>query len=431
MALKASVTQGTPRVDGERPRPARAAAFSALRSRDFRVFWCASLVSHTAVSMQHFVIGWFVVELAVGEGAPERASLYAGAVGLAYSVPALVLGIFAGVVVDRVDRRRILLMEQGVTLSCGVGMAALAVTGVASLGWVLVLGGVIAAAECFGRLARQAILPGLAGPPQLTSAVALNGSALGFSVIAGPALGGLLIGPLGVGGVLFVGAAAMAVALWFSALIPPQRTAQTGRPPGMAESIRSGLAFVRDKAFVRWQLLMLLAVTIFAWPLRDLLPAYASEVLDKGAVELSWLAAAMGVGGLVATVVAPLVGARRGRGRIFVACSLGSGFVLVLFGVQRSLVPAIVLVAVVSFLMVAAAVLCTMITQLTTPDPLLGRVIGVQLLVIELGIAIGSLFLGAAGSDIGVGAAMTIAGVLLTLVALLVFARSPQLRAVP
>jgi predicted MFS family arabinose efflux permease len=105
--------------------------------------------------------------------------------------------------------------------------------------------------------------------------------------------------------------------------------------------------------------------------------------------------------------------------------------VLVLFGAQRSLVPAFALVAVVAFMMVAAAVLCSMITQLTTPDPLLGRVIGVQLFVVELGIAVGTLLLGAAGSVIGVGTAMTIAGVLLTLAAVLVFARAPQLRAVP
>jgi len=411
--------------------PARAATFSALGARDFRVFWYGSLVSSIGMTMQHFALGWFVVELAVRDGAPERASLYAGVVGLSYSVPALLLGIIAGVVVDRGDRRRILLLEQCVELLCAAGMAALTVTGAADLGWVLVVGGITSVAGCFGRLARQAILPGLTGPARLMSAVGLNSSAIGFSAIAGPAIGGLLIGPLGVGGVLLVDAAASVVALWCLALVPPQRAADTGPQSGLVASIRPGLAFVRDRAFVRWQLFLLLAVTMFANPIRELLPAYVSDVLHKGAVELSWLAAAIGIGGLVATVVAAVVGARRGRGRVFVASSLGSGLVLVLFGAQRSLVPAIVLVAVVAFLMVSAAVLCTMITQLTTPDPLLGRVVGVHHFVVEIGIAAGTLLVGAVGSLVGVGTAMTAAGVLLTMAALLVFARAPQLRSIP
>jgi MFS family permease len=432
MAFEGSETRGTssrvPTVSVDDR--ARASTFSALGSRDFRVFWYACLVSSTSISMQHFAVGWFVVELAVRAGAPARASLYLGLVGLSYSVPALVLGLIAGVVVDRVDRRTILLVEQSVGLLSGAGIAALTITGDANLGWVLVYGVITAVTGCFGRLARQAILLGLAGPDRLMSAVGLNSSALGFSVIAGPAIGGLLIGPLGVGGVLLVNAAACVVALCFLALVPAQRTAESGPRVGMVASIRSGPAFVRDNAFVRWQLFLLLAVTMFANPLRELLPAYVSDVLHRGAVELSWLAAAIGIGGLVATVVAPLVGARRGRGRVFVASSLGSGLVLALFGAQRSLVPAFVLVAVVAFMMVAAAVLCSMITQLTTPDPLLGRVIGVQLFVVEFGIAVGTLLLGAAGSFIGVGAAMTIAGVLLTLAAVLGFARSPRLRAI-
>jgi len=395
------------------------------------VFWCGSLVSGIGVTMQHFAVGWFAVELAVRDGAPERASLYVGVVGLSYSVPALVLGLVAGVVVDRVDRRRILLMEQSVALLCAAGMAALTLTGAATLGWVLVSGGVSSVAGCFGRLARQAILPGLTGRARLMSAVGLNSSAIGFAAIAGPAIGGLLIGPLGVGGVLLVHAAMCVVALWCLALVPPQRTAETGPRLGMAASIRPGLAFVRDRPFVRWQLFLLLAVTMFANPVRELLPAYVSGVLHRGAVELSWLAAAIGIGGLVATVVATVVGARRGRGRVFVASSLGSGLALVLFGAQRSLAPAFVLVAAVAFLMVAAAVLCTMITQLTTPDLLLGRVVGVQHFVVEVGIAAGTLLLGAAGSVVGVGTAMTAAGVLLTLAAVLAFVRAPQLRAIP
>jgi predicted MFS family arabinose efflux permease len=195
-------------------------------------------------------------------------------------------------------------------------------------------------------------------------------------------------------------------------------------------SIRAGLVFIRDKPFVRWQLLLLLAVTMLAYPLQSLLPAYASEALEGGASTFAWLSTAVGIGGIFA-LVAPVVGARRGRGRIFVASSLGSGVALALFGAQQNLVPAVVLVAILACLMMSAAVLCGMIAQLTTPDALLGRVLGAQLLVVDFAIAVGTVLFGAAGSILGVGTAMTIAGVLLVLAAGFVFLRAPELRAVP
>jgi predicted MFS family arabinose efflux permease len=417
----------------EDPGRTHVSMFNALGRRDFRVFWYGSLVFQTAVSLQFFAVLWFVTQLAEQEGVPRRASLYLGVVGLAFSVPSLILGIFAGAVIDRVDRRKVVLMEQGVLLLAGAGMAVLVMSGKANLGWVLVYAVVSGVMGCFGRVARPAILPSLAGSARLTSAVVLNSSTLRVSMIVGPMIGGVLIGPLGVavGDVLLIGASACMVSLWFFALIPPQRAVQSGPHPGMMASIRAGLVFIRDVDFVRWQLLLLLAVTLLANPLRDLLPAYATQVLDRGAGAYAWLSAAVGVGGLLATLIVPVVGARRGRGRIFVVSSLGTGLVLVLFGLQRSLAPACALVAAITFLMMGAAVLCTMITQLTTPDALLGRVLGAQLLVVDFAVAVGTLLLGTVGSIIGVGAAMTLAGALLTLAAVLVFVRAPQLRAVP
>lgn len=433
--LEASETAGTPLADLEVLGPVHEPTFGALRSPDFRVFWYGALVYQIALSTQFFAIGLFVLRLARAEHVQGRPALYAGVLGLAISLPSLLLGIFAGVVMDRVDRRKILLWEQSVALLCGAGIAALVVSGAANFGWVLIWAVITGAMGCFGRIARHAILPGLVGPVLLTSAVVLNSSTFRLSFIVGPAIGGFLIGPLGVslGGILIISASVYVVSLLLFLRVPPQRTPEAGESgdrPGMGASIRAGLVFMREKAFVRWQLLLLLAVTMLANPLRDLLIPYASEVLHKGDSGAAKLGVAYGIGGVVA-LVAPLVGARLGRGRVFVLSCLGTGSALVLFGVQRSLVPAFILVLIVTLLMMSGMVLCTMITQLTTPDGLLGRVLGAQLLVVDFAIAVGTLLLGGVGSVIGIDVAMTISGVLLTLVAVLVFTRAPVLRAIP
>src|SRR5262249_13986692 len=145
------------------------------------------------------------------------------------------------------------------------------------------------------------------------------------------------------------------------AFIPAQRIVRDAGPRlSMPGAIRAGLAYVRETPFVRWQMFLLAAVTLLGGPLSQLLPAW---VVDRqmGAVELSWLLAADGAGGLLATLVAPLLGSRRGFGLVFVTTSLGAGVAMVLFGVQHHTLTAFVLIVVIGLMMVVAATLCMMI----------------------------------------------------------------------
>jgi MFS family permease len=410
--------------------PRRVLLFGALRCRDFRVFWTGFLVSMTGNWMQLFALGWLVVELAVRHGTPERAALYLGLVGFARLVPSLAVGLVAGAVADRVDRRTVLVVEESCALMVAIVLAALTLTDAITLGWVIGLSAVGAVTGTFENLTRSAILPGLVEPEHLVSAVALNGMAVNLSVMLGPLLGGLLIGPLGIGGLLLLNAASFLASLLSLALISAQPIRREAGPRiSMLGDIRAGLAYVRETMFVRWQLFLLAAVTLLGYPLSQLLPAWVND-LHMGAVELSWLAAAEGAGGLLATLVAPLLGSRGGYGLTFVMASLGAGICLVLFGVQHHALTAVVLIVVVGFLMVVAATLCMMITQLTTPDALRGRVISVQALIVNAGIPGGTLLVGAFGSLVGVGAAVSAAGALLVLASAVVLARAPVLRAI-
>jgi predicted MFS family arabinose efflux permease len=410
--------------------PGRVRLFSALGCRDFRVFWTGFLVSMTGSWMQLFALGWLVVELAVSEGTPERAALYLGLVGFARLVPSLAVGLVAGAVADRADRRMVLVVEESCALVVAIVLAVLTLTDVITLGWVIILSAVGAVTGTFENLTRNAFLPALVGPDQLVSAVAMNSTAVNLSVMLGPLLGGVLIGALGIGGLLLLNATSFLAALLSLALIPAQRSDQDAGPRlSMFGSIRAGLAYVRGTPFVRWQLFLLAAVTLLGYPLSQLLPAWVND-LHMGAIELSWLAGAEGAGGLLATLVAPLLGARGGYGRVFVTASLCAGVCMVLFGVQHHLVAALMLIVVVAFMMVVAGTLCMMITQLTTPDQLRGRVISVQALIVNAGIPGGTLLLGAWGSVVGVGAAASAAGAVLSLTSVVVFLRAPTLRAI-
>jgi MFS family permease len=410
--------------------PRRVLLFGALRDRDYRIFWTGFLVSMTGNWMQMFALGWLVVQLAVRAGTPERAPVYLGLVAFARLIPSLAVGLVAGAVADRVDRRTVLVVEETCALMVAVVLAALTTAEVITLGWVIGLSAVSAVTGTFENLTRNAFLPALVEPEHLVSAVAMNSMAVNLSVMLGPLLGGVLIAPLGIGGLLFLNAASFLASLLSLALIPGQRIVRDPGPrDSMVGSIRAGLAYVRRTPFVRWQMFLLAAVTLLGYPLSQLLPAWVNE-LHLGVAELSWLAAAEGSGGLLATLVAPLLGSRGGYGFVFVMASLGAGVCLVLFGVQQHELSALVLIVVLAFLMVVAATLCMMITQLTTPDQLRGRVISVQALIVNAGIPGGALLVGVFGSLVGVGAAVSAAGALLVLASAVVLARAPVLRAI-
>jgi len=406
----------------------RVTAFSALRRRDFRTFWIGFLASMSGSWMQVFAVGWLVVQLAERDGVPERAALYLGLVAFSRVVPGLMVGLVAGAVVDRTDRRAVLVVEEACSLAVAVVLAALTLSGAINVGWVILLSAIGATATSFEVLTRQAILPGLAGPDLLVSAVGLNGAAVNLSALLGPLIGGLLLGPLGIGGLMLVNASTYLVALVALALIPAQPSPATGPSPGMLASIGEGLGYVRETPFVRWQLLLFTTGVLLGTPFQELMPAFVRNTLHAGSLELSWLAAAASAGGLAATLVAASPRAVRRRGRAFILSSFAAGMVLFAFGSQRSLALSLALMVAVGFTNVSAAVLSMMVTQLTTPAHLSARVISVQVLIVNAGNPLGALMLGALGTAIGINVALAAGGAVLALVSVFVLARAPALR---
>src|SRR5204862_356356 len=119
-------------------RALHAPALGALRHKGFRLLWIGSVFSNIAWWMQTFGLGWLAVELAIRDGVPERAPLYIGLVGLARALPAITFSLVAGAIVDRSDRRRVLLRTQSAAMLIVATLATLAVLGLATIGIVMV-----------------------------------------------------------------------------------------------------------------------------------------------------------------------------------------------------------------------------------------------------------------------------------------------------
>jgi MFS family permease len=406
----------------ERSAPPRG-AFAALAHRNFRVFYVGQLLSLCGTWMQSTAQGWLVLEL-------TNSPLLLGVVTAAGSLPSLVLTLWAGVVADRADKRRIILWADVV-----MGLQSLALAVLTHAGWItypvlLLLVLVLGTANAFEVPTRQSFFVDLVGKEDLPNAIALNSSAFNGTRIVGPALAGWLIGVAGVAACFYANAVSflfVVVGLLMMRLPahrPPERTTSA------ADDLREGLAFIRGDRLVRTLVWLVAAMSITAFPFAMLLPVFARDVLGAGAAGLGYLLAASGMGALLGGVALAAGGGRVPRGRLMVGSIVAFCLFLIGFALARSLVPALLLLAGAGFTMILNNATLNALLQSLVPNRLRGRVMSVYVFMFLGMTPIGSLQAGALARAIGAPGALIVGASVLLLIVAVVALRIPELRRV-
>jgi MFS family permease len=273
-----------------------------LRHRDFALLWGGFLVSHIGDSVQIYAQSWLVESL-TGSG------LKLGAVALAQSLPRLVLGVFAGVIVDRVDRRRLLLVTQALAMVQSLAFVALVATGHITYGWVLALAAALGVVDTLNLTARVAMMPTLVPRELIGRAVALQALGVNIMQIASPAVAGVLLGSLGVVGCLATNAATFVALLAALAAMRPDvsnaaRDGATGvEKSGFGGELREGFAFVRARPAMWGSIVLAYGLGLFGMCVVRLLAHFARMVLGTSARGYSFLALATGLGAIAASLV--------------------------------------------------------------------------------------------------------------------------------
>lgn len=407
--------------------PGRTSTIAALASRDFRLFWTGLLVSSLGMWMQMFGQGYLVVQLAIRDGVPQLAPLYLGLVGLSRAIPGLTFGLFGGAVADRSDRRRLLLATQSAAAVIAGILAILTITEHINIVEVLLLGALNSMIFAFDAPTRQSMVPGLVPRQHLTSAIGLNAAAFNGAQLIGPLLGGLLYIPLGVGGLFAINAISyLAVVAALLKMEPPPILRR--RDQSVLRSIREGLGYIRGEPVVRWVIILTAGSAILARPYPQLLPAVTEQILRVGAVELSWLMGASGAGSLVGALATASLGNLERRGRVLIGSAMALGLLLSAFAVQRTLLGALPLLALVGFSAMLFMGMANTLLQVRTPDHLRGRVMSVHTMVFIGVIPLGVMVLGSLGTFLGVDTAMFLGGLALTALAVFGAVRSQALR---
>jgi MFS family permease len=304
----------------------------ALRHRNYRLFFCGQTVSLIGTWMTRIATSWLVYRL-------THSALLLGLVGFAGQIPSFLLAPFAGVLVDRWNRHRLLVVTQILAMLQSAALAALALAGVITIWHVLALSLFQGLINAFDMPARQAFLVEMVEKREdLGNAIALNSSMVNGARLLGPSIGGVVIAAVGEGWCFFGDAVSYLAVI--ASLLLMRLAARPRRAPGKKKvlpELREGWAYVAGSPPIRSILLLLALVSLVGMPYTVLMPVFASTVLHGGPHTLGFLMAATGVGALLGALFLANRRTVLGLGKIIPIAAALFGAGLIGFSLSRVL----------------------------------------------------------------------------------------------
>lgn len=344
--------------------------FSALRYAQFRRYWFGSLAAVSGQQMMWVAQGWLVYRL-------TDSALYLGYVGLATALPALLLNLVGGVVADRFDQRRVILMTQLVTATSVCCLALLTALELVHVWHVLVAAFISGSMQAFNNPARQSIFPQLLDRKDLMNAVALNSIIWQGTRIVAPATAGVLVAVFGEAATFLVcGAGFLSLGLVVAGLKVETRV-RRDMPSSPFSDLGEGIAFVRAHFLFAFLIGMSFFNSFFGFSTQQLMPVFAVDVLDIGSKGLGLLFSLSGAGSILGIAALGYAGDVQRKGLLIVGGAVLYGSFIIVFGIST-----IVPLSFAAVFLIGASSSIYMITvqtalQMRVPDELRGRVMGI------------------------------------------------------
>jgi MFS family permease len=344
--------------------------FASLKHRNYRIFFVGQVVSVTGTWMQNIAMAWLVLELT---GSPFAV----GVLVLCQFLPFSILGLFAGVFADRLDPRRLVMATQAAAMVTATALALLTLLGDAQPWQVYLLAVVRGTVLVFDAPARQAFTYQMVGPAELPNAVALNSSLFNAARVVGPAIGGVIVAAFGPGfcfaanSVSFLAVLIALAAMNVHELIPLRRN---GTRPAIFAGTWEALRYARRSRRVGIVLVLVAAVSTFAFNFNVLLPVLAGKTLGKGPEVFGILSASFGAGALVGALLAATIA--RASFKLLLLGTAGFGLAELLLAPVQTLVMAAVCLFAAGLCFTVWSANANASLQLRVPDAIRGRVLG-------------------------------------------------------
>jgi MFS family permease len=399
-----------PSTPREEPTPAPAArdfshAWRALRHRNFQLFFGGQSISLIGSWMTRIATSWLVYRL-------TGSALLLGIVGFAGQIPTFLLAPIAGVIVDRIDRRKVLVWTQTLAMAQSLALAWLTLSHRITIAEVLALSAIQGVINAFDMPGRQSFMVKMVEDrADLSNAIAINSSMVNTARLIGPSLAGLLIAATNEGwcflidGISYI---AVIVSLLMMRIAPDQAQRAT---TSMIGQLKEGWTYVIGSAPIRSILLLFALLSLMGWPFIVLMPVFAAQVLHGGPHTLGFLMGAVGVGSLVSALSLVMRRSVRGLTRMIPVAAAIFGVGLICFGFSHFLWLSMLMMLVTGFGMMQGMTASNTIVQTLVDENVRGRVMSYYTMAFVGMAPFGSLLAGALAHAIGAPRTVIVSGV--------------------
>jgi len=402
-------------------RPGNSSMFSAMRHRNFQLYFGGQLISNIGTWMQIIAQGWVVYQIGHSE-------LTLGLVAFASAIPVLVISPWAGVIVDRVSRRTLLILTQS-----GAMLLAfmLMFKNVVQEWHVIALAALLGVVNAFDAPARQAFVPEMVGKEDLPNAIALNSMMFNSARVLGPAVAGIVLALVGAAWCFTInGISYLAVIVGLVLMeLPAQQKIQHVNSPW--QQLKGGLKYTANHREILSLISLSLVFSLFGISYSTVLPAFVEKTLNQGALAYGWINTATGLGALTSAFFLAHRMTHGRRGKLLVLTNIVFPLTLIAFSYTSLLWLSLLFSYGLGIGFMVQFTIINTLLQTRVEDEFRGRVMGLYAITFFGFAPFGNLFIGFLGEKLGLAFAMTLFAVCSLVLSRIVLMRTPEIQKLP
>ena len=393
-----------------------ASTLHPLAEKNFSIFWAGAFLSSIGFWIQTVGQGWQVLQL-------TQSALLLGLVTLAATVPNLVFSLFGGVLVDRWDRRTVLFCTQAIYMTTALLLGILTTFHLIVVWEILIAALINGTVSAIGLPAWQTFVTDLVSPKELRQGVALDFMQFNLSRAVGPALGGILVGLVGIAGSYYLNSVSYIAVLFSLLLIHAERKQLVAKRQSVWQGLGEGIAYVRQHVALQLALLLQFLLAFLVFPFATLLPIFAANIFHVGAPGLGILNAVTGIGALTGALLFLLMSSHLQRTlRLMIILCIIGGSACIAFAFAYNILIALPALVEVGVCSVLPLVVTNTAIQVMTPEGMRGRILSIRILI-TFGLApFGNLLVGWVAQNIGAQMTLALSGSLCLLVTAIIAA---------
>jgi MFS family permease len=397
-------------------------AWRALRHRNFRLFFGGQSISLIGTWMTRIATSWLVYRL-------TGSALLLGTVGFAGQIPTFLLAPLAGVVVDRIDRRKVLVWTQALAMVQSLLLAWLTLSHRITIGQVLALSAMQGVINAFDMPGRQSFMVKMVEDrADLSNAIAINSSMVNMARLVGPSLAGLLIAATSEGWCFLVDGVSYIAVIASLLMMRLPREEAVQHDSGVVAQLREGWTYVTGFMPIRVILSLFALLSLMGWPFMVLMPVFAAQVLHGGPHTLGFLMGAVGVGSLISALSMVARRSVRGLAKMIPIAAVAFGVGLICFGFSTSLWLSMPLMLLTGFGMMQGLTASNTIIQTLVDEKMRGRVMSYYTMAFVGMAPFGSLLAGTLAHAIGAPRTVIVSGIACIAGGIWFTARLPRIR---